>query len=127
MKWFKVYLTGLIAWFIPFALAELVFSAIPDSFAFTIYLLACVIASTYINTSLSHGYLRRRIKLTVWSGFSMGLIWLLNAGVLHLIYSYFILEEDIYNFIFFQLPVYLMYLIVPVFHGYCEGNRARRH
>lgn len=127
MKWFNIYVTGIIAWLIPFVLIEMLFPAIPEAYGFIIQLLACLFALTYISSRMSSGYLRRRVKMTFSYGISIGIMWFANAVVMKLVYSYVLLENDPLEILIYEAPVYLIYLLIPMFHGLCEDKRGRRY
>jgi len=126
MNWFKSIFSGIIAWGLPFILTEILFSEIPDSFAYVLYLLSAEIFITLFITSISIGYLRKRMKITVGIGFVMGIIWLITSYILASIYYVAILDMQLLDFTLQKAPVFLLYPIVTVFHGYCEERRGYR-
>lgn len=126
MNWMKIFFFGIIGWGFPFLLVDIVFTSIPQSFAFVLYLLAAAILIIAYSESSSSGYLRRRFRLSAGSGMIIGIVWLIIAYIGSAAYNVLVLDEKLITYTVFDAPLFLLYPIVTTIYGYSESNRSRR-
>jgi hypothetical protein len=126
MNWIKVIFTGLIAWAIPFFFNVFLFPELPSGIHFIIYLLCASIMLIELSNNVMSGYLRKRHKITMWSGASIGIFWFLISFFSAGFYYLTIVEIHLYEYSLNIGCIYLMYPIIGVMIGVCEEQRGRR-